>query len=164
MVLVGGASGNSSSCGSHSSRFDYSPLVLYGDFSARNYYMEVILDMIYTSYYANHRKYKGMYRIAISRIYPINSCDLCIIKLAPSHDLLRDYKANISSQEDYTTRYIAQLDVLYNSGKLDLFVNKIKSIESDIVLLCYEKPSDFCHRHILAEYLNNKYFLSIKEL
>lgn len=25
----------------------------------------------------------------------------------------------------------------------------------DIVLCCYEKPGDFCHRHILAEWLGD---------
>lgn len=24
----------------------------------------------------------------------------------------------------------------------------------DIALICYEKPSDFCHRHLVAEWLN----------
>lgn len=28
----------------------------------------------------------------------------------------------------------------------------------DIALICYEKPSDFCHRHLVAEWLNqNRY-------
>ena len=25
----------------------------------------------------------------------------------------------------------------------------------DITLICYEKPGDFCHRHLVAEWLNN---------
>ena len=24
----------------------------------------------------------------------------------------------------------------------------------DIALLCYEKPDDFCHRHLVADWLN----------
>jgi uncharacterized protein (DUF488 family) len=30
-------------------------------------------------------------------------------------------------------------------------------------MLCYEKPEDFCHRHILADFLNEKLNLDIKE-
>ena len=28
----------------------------------------------------------------------------------------------------------------------------------DIALICYEKPSDFCHRHLVAEWLNKNGF------
>lgn len=27
---------------------------------------------------------------------------------------------------------------------------------ADVALLCYERPGDFCHRHLLAEHLNSK--------
>ena len=30
--------------------------------------------------------------------------------------------------------------------------------ENDIALICYEKPSDFCHRHLVAEWLNQNGF------
>lgn len=30
--------------------------------------------------------------------------------------------------------------------------------ENDIALICYEKPSDFCHRHLVAEWLNKNGF------
>ena len=33
----------------------------------------------------------------------------------------------------------------------------------DITLLCYEKPGDFCHRHLVAEWLNNAGY-NVKEL
>ena len=26
--------------------------------------------------------------------------------------------------------------------------------ENDIALICYEKPSDFCHRHLVADWFN----------
>lgn len=26
--------------------------------------------------------------------------------------------------------------------------------DAAIALICYEKPSDFCHRHLVAEWLN----------
>lgn len=35
----------------------------------------------------------------------------------------------------------------------------------NIVLLCYEKPEDFCHRHLVADWLNSSKILpyDIKE-
>ena len=33
----------------------------------------------------------------------------------------------------------------------------------DIALLCFEKPSDFCHRHLVASWLNETMHLNIKE-
>lgn len=30
--------------------------------------------------------------------------------------------------------------------------------ENDIALICYEKPSDFSHRHLVAEWLNRNGF------
>lgn len=32
--------------------------------------------------------------------------------------------------------------------------------ENDIALICYEKPSDFCHRHLLTEWLNQNGFVN----
>ena len=29
--------------------------------------------------------------------------------------------------------------------------------------MCYEKPGDFCHRHLLADFLNENLGLDIKE-
>lgn len=30
--------------------------------------------------------------------------------------------------------------------------------ENDIVPICYKKPSDFCHRHLVADWLNQNGF------
>ena len=33
----------------------------------------------------------------------------------------------------------------------------------DIALCCFEKPDDFCHRHLLADWLNEKLNLGVEE-
>lgn len=33
-----------------------------------------------------------------------------------------------------------------------------RSLIPDIALICYEKPSDFCHRHLVANWLNKNGF------
>ena len=35
--------------------------------------------------------------------------------------------------------------------------------EHDCVLLCYEKPGDFCHRHILANWLEENFGFKVEE-
>ena len=30
--------------------------------------------------------------------------------------------------------------------------------DKDVALVCYEKPSDFCHRHLVADWLNKNGF------
>lgn len=30
----------------------------------------------------------------------------------------------------------------------------LKELGEDAVLLCYEKPGDFCHRHLVSQWLN----------
>ena len=123
--------------------------------------------MIYTSYYANYRKFKGMFRVSISRTAPINSYDLQLIKLAPSAELLQKYKGNSITNEEYTSVYHNQLLKLENNGYIAKFVKALSTLQElhgDVVLLCYEKKSDFCHRHLLAEYLNNNHNTNIREL
>ena len=124
--------------------------------------------MFYTSYYGNYKKYKNCYRIAISRTFPDNSYDEKIIQLAPTKDILIDYRDNGLSKEHYTLRYIDQLDNLRSCGTLDDIVKYLRfltfDIVSDVVFLCYEKSDDFCHRHILADYLNKHYDFCIREL
>ena len=123
--------------------------------------------MIYTSYYGNYRKFKGMFRVSISRTAPNNSYDLQLIKLAPTADLLQKYKNNSITHEEYTSVYHNQLLKLENNGYIAKFVKALSTLQElhgDVVLLCYEKKSDFCHRHLLAEYLNNNHNTNIREL
>lgn len=120
--------------------------------------------MIYTSYYGNHRKFKDMFRVSISRTAPINSYDLHLTKLAPTAELLQKYKSNSITNEEYTSMYNSQLLRLENDGYLAQFIKAISVIDEDVVLLCYEKTGKFCHRHILTKWLNNNHNTNIREL
>lgn len=78
--------------------------------------------------------------------------------LAPSTDLLNRYKNGNANIQDYTTEYLNMLNNIDTK-----FIIENISKDRDIVLCCYEKPTDFCHRHLLAEYCNNKYNMNIQE-
>ena len=40
----------------------------------------------------------------------------------------------------------------------DLINSVDDDIGKEICLICYEKPSDFCHRHLVADWLNKNGF------
>jgi len=57
----------------------------------------------------------------------------------------------------YIKEYINQLDKKdLKTILLDIFKKAQEENKTDISLLCYEAPNDFCHRHILADYLEKK--------
>ena len=57
------------------------------------------------------------------------------------------------------------LNRLKQEGTIDPYIEELTELVQyeDIYLLCYEKPSNFCHRHILAKFLNKNYDLDIRE-
>ena len=48
-------------------------------------------------------------------------------------------------------------------SKSSIFSINIKD-EKDPILLCYEKEGQFCHRHVLAEFINLKYGIYVPDI
>lgn len=110
---------------------------------------------IYTSYFAKaDRLPSNIIRVAICRFQPKWFTSHCekMIELAPSQTLLFNYKQN-HDETAYTAQYNAYLQTL-NAADV---VNKLAALSNgkDVALLCYERPSDFCHRHLVAHWLSN---------
>lgn len=84
--------------------------------------------------------------------------------LAPSSDNVFKLKNNNMSQEDFANAYIDKLKELDLNQILEDMYDFEGITEIEIVLLCYEKSTDFCHRHILREYLNENFNTNITEL
>ena len=126
--------------------------------------------MIYTSYFAKTAKLNKDENIliCISRYIPKwvdKDSMLHLLSLAPSEQLLKDYKANKVTEEQFKEQYIKGLDENIGLGNL---LNYFKEIEQDssknnidVYLICYEAPDKFCHRHILADLLKD--VISIQE-
>lgn len=67
--------------------------------------------------------------------------------LAPHAEILREYK-RYGNENCFEEQYRKQLDTLD--------INEVKRlIPRGTIFLCYEKSGDFCHRHILADWLKN---------
>lgn len=98
---------------------------------------------IHTSYFAG---YKGKDGVSISRFPPVWWKGAEMSHLAPSATLLRKAKDATLTQEEWKKEYVR--DVL---GHLD--PHRVASDLNGRVMLCFEKPGDWCHRHYVAEWL-----------
>lgn len=116
--------------------------------------------MIYTSYYARARSFPNFVHIRVStpspKWYPFNT--ECLPELYPGFNLVNDLKTGRITEEEYTRKYEEKLSHL-DKAKI---LHKILELSNgkDALLLCYEKEGDFCHRHIVAKWLD----AGIKEL
>jgi hypothetical protein len=114
--------------------------------------------VIYTSYFA---KLKSL----PNNIVPISICGkapdwytgLQYKKLAPKYDFFMEWKKN-HDNEYYIKCFNEQVLSKLNATDVILDLSKIcygfNVGECDICLICYEKPTDFCHRHLVADWLN----------
>ncbi|RHI25702.1 hypothetical protein DW172_03195 [Agathobacter rectalis] len=114
--------------------------------------------MIYTSYFA---KLKSL----PDNIVPISICGkapdwytgLQYKKLAPRYDFFMEWKKN-HDNEYYIKCFNEQVLSKLNATDVILDLSRIcygfNVGECDICLICYEKPTDFCHRHLVADWLN----------
>lgn len=117
--------------------------------------------MIYTSYFGRLPRFP-------ENIVPISICGkapdwyggLQYKKLAPKYDFFMKWKE--THDNDYYIRCFNEQvldklnaeDVLLELSELAGFNNR----HNDICLICYEKPEDFCHRHLVADWLRKNGF------
>lgn len=78
-------------------------------------------------------------------------------KLAPKYWFFIRYKQD-GDEKFYTAQF--QAEVL---DKLDP-KSVLEDLGEDAVLLCYEKPGKFCHRRLVAKWLEENLGIEVKEL
>ena len=116
--------------------------------------------MIYTGYFSKVKEYKssGYTVVSISRTEPF-PVDGKLTLLAPDEKILWGYKNGKIDEMEYTSLYLDQLDKV---GIRNILLG-IHSFGDNVVLVCWESPEKFCHRHILADYINRNTKLNVKE-
>ena len=125
---------------------------------------------IYTSYYANIPNIpENFFLVATSGWIPPEieqTVDSWNQSLAPSKDIYNEYETT-PDWKKYTQRFISErltkVDWLEKLDQWEEKANKIGKNIDTIVLLCYEKPEDFCHRQILAESIENEFKTTVQE-
>lgn len=133
---------------------------------------------LHTSYFANIRRlvkqpeHVNTLYVSIARYNPQWAGEMLNCKLlAPSAFLLASMRADMISQQDYTDLYneeISDEDVQLSFEKMLSAIARLSvhqgKLTQRIVMLCYEKPTEFCHRHVLAQLLKQRYNLNVTEL
>ena len=107
-----------------------------------------------TSYFA---KYKGDNGVSIALYTPKWFKGRTYKKLAPTSKLLFDYKNKKISDIEYIEIY--KRDVLKKLNPKQVY----EELGKDSVLLCFEKVGSFCHRHIVALWLEEELGIAIEE-
>lgn len=120
---------------------------------------------IYTSYFAKVKQLqesgfnnlvcvagyapKFFYDIPNARFYP---------DLAPRKDWFWEWKNNRLSNDWYVEKYSETVLSKLNPE------NVVEDLGDNAVMICYEKPGDFCHRHIIADWLHKNTGIEVKEV
>lgn len=115
---------------------------------------------VYTSYFgklgALHQA--GVAPICIARGIPKFYGGAVEQSVAPFFWMLKDGV----TREEYIEAYYYKVLSRVNAKE---FLARCEELSKgkDVALLCYEKPEDFCHRHLLAEWLNRELGIEVRE-
>jgi hypothetical protein len=78
--------------------------------------------------------------------------------LCPEWDLINQYKQQKIGQDEYTLLYYKQTLDCLDPQKV------YNDLGENAILLCWEKPGLFCHRHIVANWLKKTLDVESSEL
>ena len=115
--------------------------------------------MIYTSYFAKLKKLPiNIIPISICGKAPEWYTGLQYKKLAPKYQFFTEWKKNKNNDyyiEHFNKEVLNGLVASEVVAELKHLCNKSMYENVDIALICYEKPEDFCHRHLVANWLKD---------
>lgn len=80
--------------------------------------------------------------------------------LAPTPAMLKAIKGG-GSHHDYTMEYY--LRVLDHLDARELYDAIVEEYGNNVTLLCFEKPGDFCHRRLVAEWFEQNLQIEVPE-
>lgn len=107
--------------------------------------------MIYTTYFAKLNKLPSyIVPISICGKAPNGYSGLQYKKLAPKYDFFMKWKQN--HDNDYYVKCFNEQVLAPLNPQTVLQELKNMANSKDIALICYEKPTDFCHRHLVSSW------------
>lgn len=119
---------------------------------------------VYTSYYQKFaHNPQGLIPVRVSTSIPQWFPYICeeLPELYPGWELVNGIKGGTLTHEEYERRYKERLSGMVRQEIILKLIQISKQNGGrDVVLLCYERPEDFCHRHFIAEWLN----IGVKEV
>ena len=124
-----------------------------------------------TSYYANMKNIpKDSIKVSISGDIPDylkETVDEWDRRFAPNWSLFKEYKDSpegLTRELQYIKRFKTEVLIENDITEIIKDWGDKHGLNQKYVLLCYETPEDFCHRHIVAEALESKYGIEVPEL
>lgn len=78
--------------------------------------------------------------------------------LAPRKDWFWEWKNKHLSNDWYIEKYNETVLSKLNPNKV------IEDLGDNAVMLCYEKPGDFCHRHLIADWISKNTGITVEEV
>ena len=89
-------------------------------------------------------------------------------RLAPTWALLKGFRAGIITEKEYTIQFNAMLAGLNVDDVLAEIRQQVKSParqsgHAEPVLMCHCSPTKFCHRHLVAEWIERSTNLVVEE-
>jgi hypothetical protein len=111
-----------------------------------------------TSYFGKYSKLDSRCCISISQGQPkwIESIKT-FKKLAPTWAMVK-----MEDEKDYVSAFNKHLSKLDPNAVYEELQSLVPQGE-EAIIMCFEKPSDFCHRHIVAKWFENNLGIKIKE-
>lgn len=114
---------------------------------------------VYTSYFGNAKTLAkhNVKIVSVARWQPrYLSVPIVMLDVAPEVWMLKN-----ATHEQYVNGY----NRILSRVNAHEFMKRLETISggSDVALCCYEKPGDFCHRHMLADYLTQQTGIEVKE-
>ena len=115
---------------------------------------------MYTGYFAKLKTYlrEGLVPVSIALVTPAWYDGKCFPLLAPTKSIFTEWKYGESAGDTdrYIHRYRAEvLEPMVRNRVVRMLEIVAEAPRDRIILLCYEKPSSFCHRHLAAEWLGD---------
>ena len=86
-----------------------------------------------------------------------------IPQLAPKRKFWEIWHNNIGKiPEEQNNRYY--IEEYYKQVLSQIDIEEVLKDEKDPILLCYEKEGQFCHRHVLAEFIELTYGVKVRDI
>ena len=118
--------------------------------------------MIYTGYWAKIKEYEqnNLTPVGISGWSPDGYTGKTYKKLAPKYTWWKEWHDNNLSEQWYIDKY---KETVLQTLNPTVVAQDLQKMGNNVVLLCFETPDKFCHRHLVAEWLNAKTKLDVRE-
>lgn len=109
---------------------------------------------IYTSYFAKVKSLpKDIVPIAICGGIPFYWKGLWYKKVAPRVKFFTEWKQN-HDNDFYVEHFNEEVLAKHTPDEVVSELFALANGADKICLICYERPEDFCHRHLVADWLN----------